>query len=279
MSCLFKGTVSRNFLPQVFFMNHLAPSPLIITLGSFRIFSKIRGDIRKSRCTTGVNDTGGKFANGINNTGGKFATGINNTGGKFCHRFPLCCWHRWQICHRCQRYRLQICRRCQRRREQYQAADTWKWTWMQKFLYMFPLLPKGDQTKLLKFFWLKIFSICHRCRWHRWQTFSCEYLREFSKKFETVLMEYSGAGGKLIRKKNQKQKISWHCPFKKQKNMDLLMILHNSNVLFCTLYRIPHLVHSFCAHIVKVTPWKSLGVRINLRSASWSIFYAMFCIG
>ncbi len=27
-------------------------------------------------------------------------------------------------------------------------------------------------------------------------------------------MEYSGAGGKLINEKNQKQKISWHCPFK-----------------------------------------------------------------
>ncbi len=27
-------------------------------------------------------------------------------------------------------------------------------------------------------------------------------------------MQYSGAGGKLIHQKNQKQKISWHCPFK-----------------------------------------------------------------
>ncbi len=27
-------------------------------------------------------------------------------------------------------------------------------------------------------------------------------------------MEYSGAGGKLIHEKKQKQKISWHCPFK-----------------------------------------------------------------
>jgi hypothetical protein len=27
-------------------------------------------------------------------------------------------------------------------------------------------------------------------------------------------MEYSGAGGKLIHEKNQKQKILWHCPFK-----------------------------------------------------------------
>ncbi len=26
-------------------------------------------------------------------------------------------------------------------------------------------------------------------------------------------MEYSGARGKLIHEKNQKQKISWHCPF------------------------------------------------------------------
>ncbi len=27
-------------------------------------------------------------------------------------------------------------------------------------------------------------------------------------------MGYSGAWGKLIHEKNQKQKISWHCPFK-----------------------------------------------------------------
>jgi hypothetical protein len=26
-------------------------------------------------------------------------------------------------------------------------------------------------------------------------------------------MEYSGVGGKVINEKNQKQKISWHCPF------------------------------------------------------------------
>jgi hypothetical protein len=43
---------------------------------------------------------------------------------------------------------------------------------------------------------------------HRWQTFSCEYLRKFSKKFETALMLYSGDWGKLIREKNQKSKIS-----------------------------------------------------------------------
>jgi hypothetical protein len=85
-----------------------SPKPLIITLGSFQIFSKIRGDIRKSRCTPGVVDTGGKlpplstkpaanlppvsttpaanFATSspcVVDTGGKFATGVNDTGSKF----------------------------------------------------------------------------------------------------------------------------------------------------------------------------------------------------
>ncbi len=81
-----------------FFYESVSPQPQSIPLGPFRIFSKIRGDIRKSRCTTGINDTGGKFATGlndaggkiaagINNPGGKFATGINDTGGKLCHQF------------------------------------------------------------------------------------------------------------------------------------------------------------------------------------------------
>ncbi len=81
---------------------------------------------------------------------------------------------------------------------------------------MLTLLSKGVPTKWLKFFWLKIFFICHRCQRHRWSTLSCEYLCDFWKKFEMVLMGYSGAGGKLIHKRNQKQKISWHCPFKKE---------------------------------------------------------------
>ena len=100
-----KGTVSRDFLLLVFFMNHFPPSPRVFHLDRFEFFAKIHGDIRESRCTTGVNDTGGKFAAGVNDTGGK---------GKG------------------------------------------------KNLYMLTLLPKGVQTKLLK------------------------YLRVFSKKFETV---------------------------------------------------------------------------------------------
>jgi hypothetical protein len=38
----------------------VSSKPLSIPLGSFRIFPKIRGDIRCSRFATGVNDTGGK---------------------------------------------------------------------------------------------------------------------------------------------------------------------------------------------------------------------------
>ncbi len=60
-------------------------------------------------------------------------------------------------------------------------------------------------------------KFCRRCRWYRWCTFTYEYFREFSKKFETVWMGYSGAGGKLIHEKNQKQKILWQCPFNASK--------------------------------------------------------------
>jgi hypothetical protein len=56
----FKGTVSQDFLLLVFFHQSVSPQPQSIHLGPFRIFSKIRGDIRSSRLTTGVADTGGK---------------------------------------------------------------------------------------------------------------------------------------------------------------------------------------------------------------------------
>jgi hypothetical protein len=75
--------VSRDFLLLVFFMNQFPPSPRVFHLDRFDFFAKIRGDIRESRCTTGINNTGGKFAPGVNDTGGKIAAGIKDTGGKF----------------------------------------------------------------------------------------------------------------------------------------------------------------------------------------------------
>ncbi len=122
-----------------FFQESPSPKPLIITLGSFQIFSTIRGDIHKSRCTTDVSDTGGKFAASINDASGKFATSINDTSGKFCHQFRLCCWHWWQT--------IGTISGCRHLKVNLKA----------KFIYMFPLLPKGDQIKLLNIFLIEDF--------------------------------------------------------------------------------------------------------------------------
>ncbi len=73
-------------------------------------------------------------------------------------------------------------------------------------------------------------QICHRCQRRRWQiatgindigdklatSVNVTELRislQISKKIETALMVYSTAWGKLIHEKNQKSKISLHCPF------------------------------------------------------------------
>jgi hypothetical protein len=68
-----------------FFYESVSPQPQSVPLGPFRIFSKIHGDIHKSRCTTGINDNGDKFSTGVNDTGGNFATSfasVVDTGGK-----------------------------------------------------------------------------------------------------------------------------------------------------------------------------------------------------
>jgi hypothetical protein len=66
---LLKGTVSRDFArfsTSGFFHESVSPKHLSVPLWPFRIFSKICGDIRGSRCTTGVNDTGGKWKKSSN---------------------------------------------------------------------------------------------------------------------------------------------------------------------------------------------------------------------
>ncbi len=73
----FKGTMSRDFLLQVFYVSS-SPKPLKISFGSLQIFSKNRGDIQ------------------IFTRQGAF-TGINDIGSKFCHRYCWCCWYQWQI--------------------------------------------------------------------------------------------------------------------------------------------------------------------------------------
>jgi hypothetical protein len=50
-------------------------------------------------------------------------------------------------------------------------------------------------------------------------------------------MGYSGAGEKLIHEKNQKQKISWHCPFKPlQKETSSLTIRKADLMMLSTMY-------------------------------------------
>ncbi len=43
-------------------------------------------------------------------------------------------------------------------------------------------------------------------------------------------MGYSGAGWKLIDEINQKQKISWHCPFKHVEK-DLIVYINNLHLV------------------------------------------------
>jgi hypothetical protein len=82
-----KGTVSRDFLVQVFFMNHL-PSFLPSTTPVANLppvsTTPAANFATSSPC---VVDTGGKFATGINDTSGKFATGVIDTGGKLCEQY------------------------------------------------------------------------------------------------------------------------------------------------------------------------------------------------
>ncbi len=58
---IFKGQCHEIFCFW-FFRESSSPKPFNNSIGSFQILSKIRGDICKSRCTTGINDNGGKFA-------------------------------------------------------------------------------------------------------------------------------------------------------------------------------------------------------------------------
>jgi hypothetical protein len=91
-------SVTRFFASR-FFHESVSPQSQSIPLKPFQIFSKIRGDICNSRCSTSINEsmtpaasfstsfasivnTSGKFVTGVNDTDGKFATGVNDAGGK-----------------------------------------------------------------------------------------------------------------------------------------------------------------------------------------------------
>jgi hypothetical protein len=99
-------------------------------------FFEIGGDICKSRCTTGVNDTGGKFAAGVNDAGGKLPlvskTPVANNGKNIRLQTPES---------ELEGKKLYTC-----------------------FLYY----PKVTKQNCFTIFLIEDFSICYRCCWHRW---------------------------------------------------------------------------------------------------------------
>ncbi len=118
-----------------------------------------------------------QFAAGIVDTGGKFATSVKSTRetrGKIFHR---CRWHRGQI------------------KGTISAADTLKWTWRRKFIYM--LTTPVSTTPA---------AICHQYRWHRWCTLTCEYLWNFRKNLNWPYCYFQGLGGRWFMKKTWSKK-------------------------------------------------------------------------
>ncbi len=116
------------------------------------------------------------------------------------HRRPICCryrWHRWQICHRYQQH---------------------YWNWWQN-LPPVSLIPVANlpPVSLIPAI-LSPVSICHRCRWYQWSTFSCEYLREFSKKI------WNGLGGNWFMKKTGSKKSRDTVPLSRNNLLLLLFI-------------------------------------------------------
>ncbi len=80
-----KGRVTRFFTSdfQFFFSWLICPQAPENNTWIISNFLENSVDIRKSRWTTGSNNTSGKLAPRVNDTGGKIALGINDTGGKF----------------------------------------------------------------------------------------------------------------------------------------------------------------------------------------------------
>ncbi len=85
----------------------------------------------------------------------------------------------------------------------------------------------------------------------------CKYLREFSKKFAIAPMVFSGAGEKLIHEKNQKSKISWHCPCKGPK--------HIEEIVRGLLWRKDSDTGFSCRCIIIYFPMKTRFITFNVR--------------
>jgi hypothetical protein len=89
---------------------------------------------------------------------------------KVHHRY---CWHQWQMEKIFNNKILIIL-----------FGHLWEVQLTYRYIFAFKFTLRSQQPDIVPI-------ICHWCRWYRWCTLTCEYLREFSKKFEMVLMGYS----------------------------------------------------------------------------------------
>ncbi len=151
-----------------------------------------------------------QIAAGINDTGGKFATGINDTGGKFCHQFPLCSWHRWQI--------IRTISGCRHLKVNYVNSTTQRCP--NKIL---------KNSLLEDFFHLPPVSLTPVV--HLEPRISPRIFEKNRNGRNAILR----CLGKLIHEKNQKSKISWHCPFKK--NLVKKYLLDQENFYFAEILK------------------------------------------
>ncbi len=71
-----KGSLTRDFRLQVFFMNQCPPGPQVLHWSLLNFFENSRS-IRELIFITGVVDTGDKLFSGVNDTGEKIRNGPN----------------------------------------------------------------------------------------------------------------------------------------------------------------------------------------------------------
>ncbi len=151
-----------------------------------------------------VVDTGGKFAPGVTRywrqicrrcqqRWWQIATGINDTGGKFNTSVNNTCGKQWEQLSNCWQLKMNL------KKKIYIYVNSTTQSCPNKIIKIFLIedffhLPPVSTTPVVHLE-LRISP------------------RIFEKKNEITLMVYLWALGKLIHEKNQKSKISWHCPF------------------------------------------------------------------
>ncbi len=127
--------MSRDFLLQFFFTNHLPQAPenniwvISILLENLRRYSQVKVIHQYQRhwwqIFADVNDIGLPL--------------VSTTGGKFCHQHCWCCWYQWQI------FTGTTTPGANNGNNIRRLSWHLKWTWRKKFIYMLTLLPKGVQ--------------------------------------------------------------------------------------------------------------------------------------